>query len=165
MQCRNGGQSPRDDHHTAYVALGSNLGDRRAALAGALDALDTHPQVEVVRRSTIIETDPVGGPPDQPQYLNAVAQLSTHLSPEALHALLMQIEARFGRERSVPNAPRTLDLDLLLYDDRCIDTEKLTVPHPRMHQRRFVMAPLAEVAPEVRHPILERTAAQIAQRL
>ena len=146
---------------TAYVALGSNLGDRRATLAGALDALAADPRVDLVRCSTMIETDPVGGPPDQPRYLNAVAQLSTDLSPEALHDLLMRIETRFGRERTARNAPRTLDLDLLLYDERCIHTETLTVPHPRMHERRFVMAPLAEIAPDVRPPVLNKTIAEL----
>ena len=145
----------------AYIGLGSNLGDRAATLQGALDALSAHPQIDAVRCSRRIETEPVGGPSDQPRYLNAVAELTTTLGPDALLTLLQTVETRLGRTRSVPNAPRTLDLDLLLYDDLCRTTPELTIPHPRMHERRFVMAPLAEIAPDAWHPVLRKTARKI----
>lgn len=155
------GDEPPAQNITAYVALGSNLGDRRANLCGAIDALNAHQRIDVAGGSTFIETDPVGGPPDQGRFLNAVVKVETTLSPHELHDVLVKIEADFGRTRTVPNAPRTLDLDLLLYGDQCINTETLTVPHPRMHQRRFVLEPLAEIAPISRHPVLNQTAAEI----
>ena len=149
----------------AYIGLGSNLGDRAATLQGALDVLNAHPRIDAVRCSRRIETEPVGGPTGQPRYLNAVAELSTTLGPDALLALLQTVETRFGRTRSVPDAPRTLDLDLLLYDDLCRTTPELTIPHPRMHQRRFVMGPLAEIAPDAWHPVVRKTAAEILTEL
>jgi len=141
----------------ALVALGSNLGDRARTLDSALDALGQAPGVRVVRVSSYHETLPVGGPPGQPNYLNAVVELETDLSPEALLALLQQIEQAHGRERPMPNAPRTLDLDLLLYGDLVRIAPDPIIPHPRMHLREFVLAPLAEIAPEVVHPVLHRT--------
>lgn len=141
---------------TAYIGLGSNLGDREGNLRGALDALREHPDVEVAKVSDFYETQPVGGPPQGP-YLNAAAELRTALGPRKLLNLLHEVEARFGRERSIRWGPRTLDLDLLLYDERVIDQPDLKVPHPRMHERRFVLEPLADIAPDVRHPTDERT--------
>ena len=149
----------------AYIGLGSNLGDRAATLQGALDALNAHPRIDAVRCSRRIETEPVGGPSGQPRYLNAVAELTTTLGPDALLALLQTVETRFGRTRSVPNAPRTLDLDLLLYDDLCRTTPELTIPHPHMHERRFVMGPLAEIAPDAWHPVVRKTAGEILTEL
>jgi 3-oxoacyl-[acyl-carrier protein] reductase len=141
----------------ALVALGSNLGDRARTLDSALDALGQAPGVRVVRVSSYHETLPVGGPPGQPNYLNAVVELETDLSPEALLALLQQIEQAHGRERPMPNAARTLDLDLLLYGDLVRIAPDPIIPHPRMHLREFVLAPLAEIAPEVVHPVLHRS--------
>jgi 2-amino-4-hydroxy-6-hydroxymethyldihydropteridine diphosphokinase len=129
----------------AYVALGSNLGDRAAHLAFAVAALRETPGIQVDRVSSIRETEPVGGPP-QGAYLNGVVALRTRLAPRALLERLLAIEAATGRERGPEqNAPRTLDLDLLLYGDEQIDEPDLVVPHPRMRQRPFVMEPLAEL--------------------
>lgn len=133
--------------HTAVIALGSNLGDREANLRFALARLGD----SVVRVSQVFETDPVGGPENQGAYLNMAAVLSTSLDPYALLRWLHRIEADAGRERLVHWGPRTLDLDLLFYDDVTItsdDPKGLMVPHPRYAERRFVLAPLSEVAPE-----------------
>jgi 2-amino-4-hydroxy-6-hydroxymethyldihydropteridine diphosphokinase len=130
---------------TAYVALGSNLGDREAHLARAVAALRATPGIEVEALSSIRETAPVGGPP-QGAYLNAVVELRTELAARALLERLLEIEAEAGRVRGPQrNAPRALDLDLLLYGDEEIDEPDLVVPHPRMQQREFVLEPLAEL--------------------
>ncbi len=128
-----------------FIALGSNLGDRAGHIRSALRELEEAGDVRVLRCSSLRETEPTGGPPGQPMYLNAVAELQTELSPADLLARLGEIEQRHGRERTVRNGPRTLDLDLLLYRDQVIDEPELTVPHPRMWQRRFVTEPLAEI--------------------
>lgn len=127
----------------AIVGLGSNLGDRAAHLRAALAALGP-----IVAQSQLFETDPVGGPAGQGRYLNMVAVAKTRLDPFAFHRLCLRTEAEAGRERLVPSGPRTLDIDLLFYDDVRIDSPTLTVPHPRYAARRFVLAPLSEVAPE-----------------
>jgi 2-amino-4-hydroxy-6-hydroxymethyldihydropteridine diphosphokinase len=132
--------------HTAFVALGSNLGDPEKNVRQAVAALAELPQSQLVCSSSLYRTAPVDAA-DQPDYINAVAQLSTELAPRALLAALLDIENRFGRKRSFRNAPRTLDLDLLLYDEQCLAEPGLCVPHPRMHQRAFVLAPLLELAP------------------
>jgi 2-amino-4-hydroxy-6-hydroxymethyldihydropteridine diphosphokinase len=141
---------------TAAIALGSNLGDRAATLQSAIQQLWQLGTVTAV--SSFYETDPVGYL-DQPQFLNAAALLETTLPPLELLESLLAIERAFGRHRSatVPKGPRTLDLDLLLYGDQVLDTPTLTLPHPAMHERRFVLAPLAEIAPHLRHPVLRRT--------
>jgi 2-amino-4-hydroxy-6-hydroxymethyldihydropteridine diphosphokinase len=128
-----------------FIALGSNLGDRAGHIRSALRELVEAGDVRVLRCSSLHETEPAGGPPGQPNYLNAVAELQTGLSPADLLARLQRIEQRHGRERTVRNGPRTLDLDLLLYGDQVIDQPKLTVPHSRMWQRPFVTEPLAEI--------------------
>jgi 2-amino-4-hydroxy-6-hydroxymethyldihydropteridine diphosphokinase len=130
----------------AYVALGSNLGDREQTIRAALADLARTPGVEVVAVSALIETDPVGYR-DQPRFLNGAAALDTTLGPRELLDLLLGLERRFGREREgVPaQGPRTLDLDLLLYESAEIDEPGLRIPHPRLHERAFVLAPLAEL--------------------
>lgn len=153
--------------HTAYVAFGSNLGRRERNVTAALTALEATRGVEVEAVSALYETQAVGGPPDQPPYINGVARLRTTLAPKRLLSVFLQIETSLGRARSkeVRWGPRTIDLDLLLYDDEIIADADLVVPHPLMHERRFVMAPLAEIAPDVMHPVLERTARDILSEL
>jgi 2-amino-4-hydroxy-6-hydroxymethyldihydropteridine diphosphokinase len=137
----------------AYVGLGSNLGDREQTLVAAVDALRAEEGVEVEAVSRLVETDPVGFL-DQPRFLNGVAALETTLSPRALLELLLDVERRFGRSREgVPaNGPRTLDLDLVLYGGEEIDEPGLRVPHPRLHERAFVLEPLAELDPGLEIP-------------
>jgi len=130
-----------------YVGLGGNLGDARAQVEAALEALAAWPGLQLVGRSSLYRTAPVdaGGP----DYVNAVAAIDTVLEPLALLRALQAIETRFGRQRPYPNAPRTLDLDLLLHGDTCLATAELVLPHPRLHQRAFVLQPLAELAPDL----------------
>lgn len=137
----------------AYVALGSNLGDREATIRGALDELGRDPGIDVVAVSALIDTEPVGVV-DQPRFLNGVAAVDTTLAARDLLARLLEVERRFGRQRegAVPQGPRTLDLDLLLYGDLQIDEPGLVVPHPRLHEREFVLGPLVELAPGLKVP-------------
>ena len=148
-----------------FVALGSNLGDREAHLRRALRALRATRGIEWLEVSRIYETDPVGPPPQGP-YLNAVAAIETGLEPRALLERLLQIEAEEGRiRRGDRGGARTLDLDLLLFADRCIDEDALVVPHPRMHERGFVLEPLCELAPQWVHPLSGETIAELAARV
>ncbi len=145
----------------AFVGLGSNLGDRRAVLDGAIAALTATPGILVREVSSYHETEPVGGPSGQGNYLNAAAVLETTLEPLDLLRVLQGIETRFGRVRTVRFGERTLDLDLLLFDDRIIDSEALIVPHPRYSGRPFVLGPLAEVAATAIDPVTKRTIAEM----
>jgi 2-amino-4-hydroxy-6-hydroxymethyldihydropteridine diphosphokinase len=144
--------------------LGSNLGDRRQTVLDALDALRAEDGVEVIGVSSLIETDPVGFV-DQPRFVNGVAALDTTLTARELLALLLDVEQRFGRTReAVPaQGPRTLDLDLLLYGDTELDEPGLQVPHPRLHERAFVLEPLAELAPGLRIPGRGQVEALVAE--
>lgn len=135
----------------AYVALGSNLQDPAKQIERAFLAIHAIPNCKLVKQSSLYQTKPVGYD-NQPDFINAVAAVETSLAPEGLLDALLDIELTFGRERPFPNAPRILDLDLLWYEDRVIETKKLTIPHPRMHLRAFVMHPLAEIAPELTLP-------------
>ncbi len=132
----------------AFLGLGANLGDRPGQLRRGLKLLDEC-GLRIRAVSSFRETDPVGGPA-QPDYVNAAAWVESSQSPQALLEMLLQVEARLGRRRSIANAPRTLDLDLLCYGQARLDSEGLCLPHPRMLQRRFVLAPLAELVPRLR---------------
>ncbi len=149
-----------DEGATAYVALGSNLGDRVEHLRTAIAALRGLGSVEAI--SSFYETTPVGLV-EQPDFLNAVAALRTGLSPQELMNALLRIEQQHGRDRgaSVPKGPRTLDLDLLSYGDVVMETPSLTLPHPAMTERRFVLVPLEEIAPHWRHPLSGKTATEL----
>ena len=135
----------------AFIGLGANLGEPEAQVRDAIVALGKLPRTRLVRASSLYRSAPVGYK-DQPDFVNAVAEIETELEPEALLQELLAIETRFGRARTFPNAPRTLDLDVLLYADQVIAQPGLTVPHPRMHERAFVLAPLAEISPETLIP-------------
>ena len=142
----------------AYIGLGSNLGDRGRILQSALDALHEREGIQLVAASRWIETEPEG-PPGQDRYLNGAATILTSLSPRELLGALLEIETAHGRDRSTERrwGPRRLDLDLLMYEDRIIDEPDLVIPHPRLHQRTFVLTPLAQIAPAAVHPVLGET--------
>jgi 3-oxoacyl-[acyl-carrier protein] reductase len=142
---------------TCFIGLGSNLGDRQSFLDKAVAALQEHDQLTFLQVSSYYETDPVGGPADSPLFLNAVVEIQTDLEPQQLLTVLLDIEQQLGRVRREKNAPRNIDLDLLLYDDLIQDDPELTIPHPRMHERGFVLEPMAEIAPDVVHPVLGET--------
>jgi 3-oxoacyl-[acyl-carrier protein] reductase len=146
---------------TAFVALGSNLGNRRAYISRAIAALRENPGILRLRASSLYETAPVGGPEGQGPFLNAAAEVDTTLSAEELLRVLQGIEADCGRVRTVPHGPRTLDLDLLLYGDLVWAVSGLVVPHPRMHERTFVLVPFAEIAPGAVHPVLNKSVADL----
>jgi 2-amino-4-hydroxy-6-hydroxymethyldihydropteridine diphosphokinase len=135
----------------AYVALGANLGDPVATVCSAFAALAELPQTTLAAMSPLYRTAPVGIT-EQPEFINAAARLETELAPEALLDALLAIEQEFGRVRGERNGPRTLDLDILLYGDEVIDTPRLSLPHPRLHLRAFVLCPLADLAPTLPLP-------------
>ena len=151
------------DYTIAYIGLGSNLGRRELTLMTALKVMDDVPDLRVRRVSQFIETEPVEGPTDQGKYVNAVVEVETTLEPPALLAALHRLEAALGRDRRVERrwGPRTCDLDILLMGSTMLDSDELTVPHPRMHLRAFVLRGLAEIAPQAVHPVLNKTAAEL----
>jgi len=136
------------------LGLGSNLGDREVTLSAALAEIDALPNVRLARRSEWHRSRPLGGPPDQAEFINAAAVVETSIPPLTLLAELQDIESRHGRTRSRRWAPRTLDIDVLLYGNEVSETQMLTLPHPRMSFRRFVLQPAAEVAPRMLHPVI-----------
>lgn len=150
---------------TAYIALGANLGDRANTMRRALESLNRTDAVRVMRVSSFIENPAVGGPKGSPAFLNGVVQVETTLSPDVLLDRLLEIEKQLGRIRREKWEPRTIDLDVILYGDQIVNTDQLTIPHPLMHERRFVLEPLAEIAPETIHPILKQTAQQLLERV
>jgi 2-amino-4-hydroxy-6-hydroxymethyldihydropteridine diphosphokinase len=146
----------------AFVALGANLGEREAQIERALRSLATR-GTSIRSRSSLYLTEPVGGPP-QGSFLNAAAELDTDLSPEALLEACLSVERAMGRVRTVKDGPRTIDLDLLLYGAERRDAGGLVLPHPRMHLRRFVLVPLAEIAPAAVHPVFGLTVSELLAR-
>jgi len=154
---------------TAYIAIGSNLGQRQDAIRAALARLEEIPGITVTAIATFRETDAVDAPPDSGRFINGAISIETNLPPVDLLRHLLQIEREMGRDRSeegdVRNAPRTLDLDLLLYAEMVLAEPELVLPHPRMHQGRFVLEPLAEIAPDERHPGSGKTVRELLDEL
>lgn len=144
----------------AYIGLGANLGDPRRQVEEAIERLGEAEEVEVMRVSSFYLTPPLG-PPGQPWYVNAAVQVKTRLTAEELMTVLIGIETAMGRVRGERWGPRLIDLDLLLYNGEIISGPDLTVPHPEMHRRAFVLAPLAEIAPDAWHPVLKKSAAEL----
>lgn len=158
------GVSVTRSRHTAYIALGSNMGDKRAYLDEAVRKLDADDHCRVVRVSDFIETEPYGGV-EQDSFLNGALELETLYSPERLLTLLNDIEAQAHRERKIHWGPRTLDLDIILYDDIIMQTERLTIPHIDMCRRDFVLKPMAQIAPYKRHSVKGRTMVELLEAL
>jgi 2-amino-4-hydroxy-6-hydroxymethyldihydropteridine diphosphokinase len=150
---------------TVFLGLGSNLGDRRRNLEAALEALRAHPRITVSAVSSFLETDPVGGPPGQGRFLNAAAGIETDLSPDSLLEELKRVERALGRKPGPRWGPREIDLDILLYGDTILETGTLVIPHPRMRERRFVLEPLAEIAPAARDPVTGLSVRDLLARL
>ena len=149
-------------HKIVYLSLGSNLGDRSLHLRQAIDKLGELGKVAAV--SSFYDTEPVELT-SQPWFLNCVAKLDTEKMPRQLMAAILGIEQQMGRQRKQQKGPRTIDIDILLFGSSIIDIPSITVPHPKLHQRRFVLEPLAEIAPEVRHPIFKRSVRELRDAL
>lgn len=150
--------------NTAHIALGSNIGDRISYLGKAILYLCQHPQITLQRMSSIYETEPVGYL-DQEHFYNMVIQIETSLPADRLLQILLEVEHRLDRVRTIVNGPRTVDLDLLYYNDSIINGIDLVVPHPRLHERAFVLVPLTEIAPNFMHPILLRSNRELLAQL
>lgn len=150
--------------HTSYIALGSNMGDKERYLSQAVNALRQTEGCKVERVSDFLVTEPYGYT-EQAEFLNGCLELSTLLTPEELLKLLHKIEQEAGRKRDIRWGPRTLDLDILLYDNLIVDTQALHIPHVEMHKRDFVLKPLAQIASYVRHPILKKTIGELKEEL
>ena len=147
------------ENHIVYLALGSNLGDRQENLQQAIAALSPH--MDVKAKSPIYETPP-WGIEDQPKFFNQVIKADTYLQPEPLLKHLKRLEVALGRKPNVRNGPRLIDIDILFYDHLVLNTPLLTVPHPRMHERGFVLLPLMDIAPELIHPVLKKSVRELA---
>jgi 2-amino-4-hydroxy-6-hydroxymethyldihydropteridine diphosphokinase len=141
---------------TAYLSLGSNVGDREEYIEQAIFLLEKNPNIDMIKHSANYETEAEGNLP-QPPFLNAAVAIKTKLSPHRLLEVCQEIEALQGRERETEWGPRTIDIDILLYDGEIISDDKLQIPHPLMHERIFVLKPLKDIAPQLMHPILEKS--------
>ena len=150
-------------NRTVHIGLGSNLGDREHNLLDAIDALRRIDEARIAAVSSLYDTAPVG--PAQPRYLNAVVELDCGLTPQALLGILKQIERDLGREPGAEWGPRKIDLDILLWGDRVVAEPRLQVPHLFLHERRFALEPLAELAPDARHPVLELSVREMLERV
>jgi len=139
-----------------YLGLGSNVGDREEYIEQAVFLLEKNPNIEVTKRSSNYETEPEGGG-TQPPFINAALEIKTKLTPHRLLEVCQEIETTLGREREIEWGPRTIDIDILLYDGEIISDDKLQVPHPLMHERLFVLRPLRDIAPHLIHPVLEKS--------
>lgn len=149
--------------HRAYVAVGSNMGDKYAYIEEALQDMRENKNIRNFRASGLIETKPYGEVKEQEDFVNGVVEFDTLFTPKELLELLHDLEQKAGRERKIHWGPRTLDLDIVFYDDLILDTESLTIPHSDMHNRSFVLEPLCELAPCKRHPLLHKTVAELLQ--
>ena len=147
--------------HIAYIGVGANLGDRAANIRAAIERLDAARDVEVLKVSKLIDNPAAGGPASSPAFLNGAIEVSTSLSARELLDRLLEVEKALGRERRLKWGPRTIDLDLLLFADQIIAELGLTVPHALLHERPFVLEPLAEIAPDVMHPALRRSIGEL----
>ena len=136
-----------------YLGIGSNIGDKEANCAEAIERLEGSDEIKILNKSSLYFTDPIGGPP-QDDYLNGVLKIETQLSPLDVLNALKEIERMMGREEAERNAPRVIDIDILLFDEMILKCEDLTIPHPRMHERDFVLKGMLEMAPEAYHPVL-----------
>ncbi len=150
---------------TAYIAVGANLGDRHANISRAIENLRQTPGIQITKVSSLIENPAIGGPADSPPFLNGAIEIETSLGARELLVQLLTIEKKMGRVRREKWGPRSIDLDVLLYGNQVIESKVLTVPHPLMHERKFVLNPLAEIAPDAIHPRFQKSIARLLAEL
>jgi len=148
----------------AYIGLGSNIGNKSENILHALNLLNQNHDIKIIKISSFYETEPIGYE-DQDWFINAVAELETYISPKRLLGILLGIEQEMGRKREIKWGPRIIDLDLLLYNELCLNKPDLIIPHPRMHERAFVLVPLAEIAENAIHPVFNQSIKEILDRL
>ncbi len=150
--------------HTAYIGIGSNLGDKIANCERAISEILTIDRHRLIARSSLYHTKPIGYT-DQDWFVNGVIKIETDLEPFALYRALKAIEQKLGRQKTFEGGPRVIDLDLLFFEDRKIETEELHVPHPRLHERQFVLFPLSEVDPTLIHPVMKKTVEELLREI
>ena len=150
---------------TAYLSLGSNLGDREQLLETAIKEINQLPYVNLLSTSQVYETEPESGSEEEPLYLNQCCAVETALPPEELFYLVLEIEKKLGRVNKGDRQPRTIDIDIVLYGNEVVLNDDLTIPHPLMHERMFIMMPLADIAPDVVHPIIGKSISELHEEL